>query len=110
MFQDMPHRMSVDMMKKAVDKDEIERSCLWDFPVDHIGHNELSAESLWSKSNVDGIDIHTEIIGMRKQMRICAGAASDVQNATDASEVIMCGEWRQLPICEWRLPQPIDRA
>ena len=107
MRQDPDDVGRVQVVQEAVDQDEIEPLVVRDLVRRHIRGDERAAMALSRTGDVLRIDVDAEVVSGLEVWRIRAGAAADVQDSSNPTEVVMRPRGAQLLLGIGRYPQPV---
>jgi hypothetical protein len=108
MCQNAVHVTGVQVMQETVDQYEVKVGISRRTVGSNITGDKLAAVTLTGILNVVLIDINAQVLSMSKVLRIGARPTTDIQDPSHAAQVVMSEDRRELLVCKWRLPRPVD--
>src|SRR5712664_976879 len=107
--ENVMHIGVADVVEKAIDQDEVKLLLRISILRGNISHLKPPVVLSSCALNVTGIDVDPKIVCLRKDWRIGARPAADIENPADSSEVIVPKNRCEFVRYKGRLPEPVDR-
>src|SRR6516225_7316627 len=109
MRQETARGQDVNMVKKAINQDKIESFISRNLELRRVAHLESPPVSISSIAYISLVPINSEIVGVRKMGRVGPRSASDVEDPTNAADIVVAHDRHQFLLGVSSYPDPVNQ-